>query len=75
MAKCDICETSSALYDMADLDSSYQTEGIRSLCRSCEKWANAELWKIRGENAATLKARLCVRAGKKRVPWWRRWLP
>jgi hypothetical protein len=70
MAKCDICGKQSAIYDMADLRDIYQTDGIRSMCRSCEQWANDELWKIRAENDKTFKARLCERAGRKQGVGW-----
>ncbi len=70
MAKCDICGTTSSLYEMTDLLDSYRTDDIRSLCRSCEKWVNAELWKIRDENCETLKERIRERAGRKKSAGW-----
>lgn len=66
MAKCDICGATAPVHEMEDLLDIYRTTEIQSMCRPCSAWANTELWRIRGENATTLKTRICERAGRKK---------
>lgn len=71
MAKCDICGQDASASSMNPLRDIYQQPGLKDVCPECSRWADKQLDKIRDQQGAELKRRICERAGR---PVKRRWL-
>lgn len=58
---------------MATLNAIYQVEGVKDLCRTCERWADKQLDEVRAANAPQVRARIEARLVRnKRPSLWRR---
>lgn len=64
MAQCDLCGGKCELHDMTTLLDSYQVDGIKDICRDCERWATGLKLDLQSEIAPKLRAAIRERANR-----------
>ena len=76
MAKCDLCGGTCGLHDLTTLLDGYQVDGIKDICRDCERWASKlkgdMLLEIGPKMRAAIRERVGLPPPAPAVAWWRR---
>lgn len=66
MAKCDLCGGDCQLSEMTTLLDSYQVDGVRDICRPCERLTTNYMHQLFGEIAPRMRA--AISAHKRQIP-------